>query len=262
MELREAADAIVKKGNRNSLGQQIKDIMEEGIDLLRQFSRELEDIEALRHELSYLKDQCKDASLLEEQLTAASECDEVTNQRDSPELSVGRSEANCDAIRKVTEDQKVETQQLEANLNDLEDKNTEQGVLNLEGGNLVAKIKKADQFEEQLQSGELNGGMDVLNSRARWLGTYTEALELHTHGLEALLEDLVAQRNEIGALQKELNTMILECEHIGREIKGNMEEDRGAVGKEEGAQLSHAAAPEEQAEISSQGCDLLNPETL
>jgi chromosome segregation ATPase len=260
-DLRGNSAAVALKDKLEFLIQKCEDIKDERDDLVVQYKRMMADRDALRHEMSYLRDNCKDVSALEEQLEAARlECDDLAKQRDALRSRARRSEASCDAIRKMMQDQRVETQELRAQFKDfgllknklntvrqeyenmMKERNAymlkaqskteskeaikaERDALKLEIDNLKAEIKKGEQLEKRLHTTELNfenlkRERDLLKSRIRWMATDRDAMVRDTGSLKAETEVIRARCNKIPLLERELKTERLQCENMIKERKG------------------------------------------
>jgi chromosome segregation ATPase len=272
--MRDNSDAIAMKDKLEFLIQKCEDIREERDDLVIQYKRTMADSDAIRHEIRYLKDNCKDVSALEEQLKVTRlECENIGKRRDSLRLRARRSEASCDAMRKVTEEHKVEAQELKAQLkefgllknklntvrqeyeNMMKERNVymqkaqtkteskeaikvERDALKVEVENLKAKIKHGDQLDKQLHTTELNfenfkRERDLLKSRIRWMGTDRDTMLKDTEALKDETEVLRARCSRIPVLEKELNTERRQCENMTKARKGLILKERRSAAQKE-----------------------------
>jgi chromosome segregation ATPase len=265
--LSEHSEDLVMKDKVKFLLRKCEAIREERDHLVHKCKHDVAERDALKLELSHLKGNCKDMSLLEEELRAAkTRRDKLAEQRNSLRLSVRRSEANCDAIRKVMEEQKVETQEIKGQLKEfallknkmnsvrqkcedmtkerdtymakermetegLDTLRVQRDALKLELEYVKDKIKRNDQLEKQLHSTverrrKAKAERDLLKSRLRWLETDTEATVRYSDALETEIEALRQRCSKVPLLEKKFNIISQQYENMKREKRGLILKER------------------------------------
>jgi hypothetical protein len=251
-------DGTELEGRLNFLLQKCENITEERDVLLLGYRRIARERKALLLERRTLRDQCKDSTMLLEELNALRvQSDLTAKEKDSYKLRVRRLAAKCEAMEKAIEDQKVETEEVQAKFkyfvplerelstlrqqckNITKERNAfmlraqrkaesrvammiERDALKLEVEELRVKIKEIHLEEKQLcvariQCQNLKADGEVFKSEAGWIAASRDTLGTDMEALKLEIEGLCARCKTILALESELNTVKQQCEEMEKE---------------------------------------------
>jgi chromosome segregation ATPase len=108
-------DGAALEGRLNFLLQKCEDITEERDALLLGYRRIARERKALLLERITLKDQCKDSTIMQQELNSLKvKSDHIEREKDCYKLRARRLAAKCEGMEKAIEDQKVEAEEIQA----------------------------------------------------------------------------------------------------------------------------------------------------
>jgi chromosome segregation ATPase len=249
----------------NALIQTCKDITEERDNLLLKAQIKTADkntlnkvTNALKLETQHLFNQREASALLEDQLNVArKQYDEIAKERDSFKLRYRRSKEDYDAMRKITESLKAETENLRAQLNDHASLKEEldaqilecDGIANErdssklrylrsesnnramreatealkhEAEEIRTQLKNSAVLQRQLHSArqqckKIKEDRDAYELRAQRIGDSRDDIKIERDALKVESEDLRAKIKHTDLLEKQIKAVRLQCDNIKRE---------------------------------------------